>query len=309
MNKTKFFIFSCLSLLFAACGNSSQSEENSDTLAVVQSFLYTNPDKSNSQSSGSSSYQTTTDNQYDRPEAKVNNNQSNRRLEQPAPLKDRSERILKKLQFVVSFNANTLCPNYVCWKLAKYRTRGKNYRSDEFTPDTSLPEKLQVVTRDYAGSRYDRGHMCPAADNKNDYDAMLESFQMSNICPQRHDLNAGDWNELEMLCRDWVYDYGDLYICCGPIFDTKNPKTIGKRDHGLWVSVPDRFFKVVLKMGKRPRAIGFIMPNEGTPHDIRTYAVSVDEIEKITGIDFYPSLSDDIENEVEAQCNPAAWNI
>lgn len=230
-------------------------------------------------------------------------------LEMPDEIKGMNEIILMKSQFSISYNATTNCPNYVCWHLFSNRSQGDLKRPDDFTPDMSLPASMQVNTHDYSGSGYDRGHMCPAGDNKNDRNAMFESFMMSNICPQSHDLNAGDWNELEELCRDWARNYGDLYICCGPIFDSDNPKTIGKRDRDIRIAVPDRFFKVVLMIGDNPKAIGFIFPNEGSRRTLRSYAVSVDRVERETGIDFFPSLPDNIENKVEKECKPAAWNI
>lgn len=230
-------------------------------------------------------------------------------LEMPAPLTGGNEIILMKSQFSLSYNTKTMCPNFVCWHLTDERTRGDLRRPDDFTPDASLAPSLQVTTHDYTSSGYDRGHMCPAADNKNSQAAMLESFSMTNVCPQRHDLNEGDWNELEQMCREWARNYGDLYICCGPIFDSDSPAKIGKRNRQIQVSVPDRFFKVVLMMGKNPRAIGFIFNNDGTRKDLRSYAVSVDKVEQITGIDFYPQLPDETENKVERMCNPADWNL
>lgn len=231
-------------------------------------------------------------------------------LEMPAEIIGKPEIILMKSQFSLSYNTKTLCPNYVCWHLYSNRTKGDLKRPDDFTPDGVLSGNLQVNTHDYSGSGYDRGHMCPAGDNKNSSTAMLESFMMTNICPQNHDLNAGDWNELEELCREWSKDYDDLYICCGPIFDSDNPRTIGSnRRREVRISVPDRFFKVVLMMGKKPKAIGFIFPNDGTRRDLRSYAVSVDRVERETGLDFYPQLEDDIEKKVEAMCKPADWNL
>ena len=230
-------------------------------------------------------------------------------LEMPGELLNKSETILMKSQFTISFNSHTNCPNYVCWHLYKGRTYGNEQRPDDFTPEPAFTPADQVTTHDYSGSGYDRGHMCPAGDNKNSHEAMLESFMMTNVCPQKHDLNEGDWNELEMLCRDWARNYGDIYICCGPIFDSDNPKTIGKRDRDIRIAVPDRFFKVVLKMGKNPRAIGFIFPNDATRRDLRSYAVSVDRVEHETGIDFFPLLEDDVEKKVESECKPADWNI
>ncbi|MBQ0021758.1 MAG: DNA/RNA non-specific endonuclease [Prevotellaceae bacterium] len=229
-------------------------------------------------------------------------------LEQPAPLKGVNETLLFKTQFIISYNVETHCPNYVCWSLTKDRLKINVQRSDNFHGDPVISENSQVQTFDYSGSGYDRGHMCPAGDNKNDAKAMDESFCMTNICPQAHNLNTGDWNDLEQQCRQWVRDYGTLYICCGPIYDSKNPKTIGKR-RDLRIAVPDRFFKVILSMGRVPKAIGFIYPNDDTHRDMRSYAVSVDKVEEITGYDFFYQLPDDQEKKLESVCKPAEWGI
>lgn len=229
-------------------------------------------------------------------------------LEQPAPIIGKREVLIFKNQYIVSYNTETLCPNYVCWILTEDRIRGNVKRTDDFYGDPALNEENRVETTDYNGSGYDRGHMCPAGDNKNSETVMRESFAMTNICPQANNLNRGDWNELESKCRDWVKKYGTLYICCGPIFDSKNPKKIGKRKN-LKISVPDRFFKVVLCLDDNPKAIGFVYPNNDTNKPMRSYAVSVDEVEKITGIDFYPQLDDAEEKALEAKCNPSEWGI
>ena len=131
---------------------------------------------------------------------------------------------------------------------------------------------------------------------------------MTNICPQNHDLNMNAWNDLEKHCRSWVRNYGTIYICCGPIFDTELPKTIGRRK-GMKIAVPDRFFKVVLMLGRRSKAIGFIYPNRAGDGDLRDYAVSVDEVERQTGIDFFAQLDDQQEKHLERECAPAAWGI
>lgn len=229
-------------------------------------------------------------------------------IEQPDALIGVSEVILFKSQFIISYNVETHCPNYVCWSLDRGRLRGDAQRTDKFNFDPALSENARVDYYDYNGSGYDRGHMCPAGDNKNSMKAMEESFLMTNICPQNHALNSGAWNDLEMQCRQWAKDYGTVYICCGPIFDSKNPRTIGKRKD-MKVAVPDRFFKVLLTMGKEPKAIGFIYPNANTNKDIRDYAVSVDEVEKITGMDFFYQLDNKQEKAIESVCKPAQWGI
>ena len=164
-------------------------------------------------------------------------------LEIPAKLKDRSEKILKRSNYTISYNRNWNQPNWVAWELNKNETKGRNNRNEEFTADPDLAEAYQVESYDYSGSGYDRGHMCPAGDNHFDAKAMNESFYMSNICPQNHELNAGKWNDLEIACRKWANRYQQLFIVCGPIIDKRNGKRIGKEHE---IIVPEKFFKVIL---------------------------------------------------------------
>lgn len=229
-------------------------------------------------------------------------------LEQPDALTGRQEFLLFKSQFIISYDVNRFCPHYVCWSLTPNRVNGRVQRSNNFHGDPVMNEKTKVETYDYNGSGYDRGHMCPAGDNKNTNKAMDESFCMTNICPQNHNLNVGLWNDLEIQCRSWAKNYGTVYICCGPIFDNNNPKTIGQR-RNMRIAVPDRFFKVVLTLGRVPKAIGFIFPNKVCSGDMRDYAVSVDKVEREANMDFFFQLDDKQEKQLEKECNPAAWGI
>ena len=193
--------------------------------------------------------------------------------------KSPSTKLLQKEGFFVSYNTTTLCPNYVAWELTSSESKGKiAERTNWFEEDNTLSEDVQVKYSDYNNSRYDRGHMCPSGDNKYSQKAMEDCFLMTNICPQARNLNKGAWNDLEMQCRYWAKKYGSVYIACGPIFDSDHPKKIGKRKK---ISVPDRFFKVVMTKGKEPKAIGFIFPNDDVNDSWKNYVVSVDEIEKI----------------------------
>jgi len=132
---------------------------------------------------------------------------------------------------------------------------------------------------------------------------MIESFYMTNICPQHHNLNRGDWNELEQKCRKWVKKDSCLYIVAGPVFYDRKPQTIGEHK----VAVPDAFFKVILSLYKKPKAIGFIYKNNEGNNPLDSYVNTVDEVERITGIDFFPALPDDIEKAVEASYNLKDW--
>ena len=164
--------------------------------------------------------------------------------EMPAPLTDRPEQILTRRGYTTSYNNKTKTPNWVAWHLTKAHTYGDNQRKNEvFFEDETIATSQRATDNDYYNSRYDRGHMCPAGDNKWDAQAMRESFLFTNICPQNHGLNKYEWNDLEMQCRDWARQYGAIDIVCGPIFSTTgDQKTIGRNK--VWV--PDAFFKVIL---------------------------------------------------------------
>ena len=206
------------------------------------------------------------------------------------------EIIINRTGYTLSYNQYYKNPNWVAWELTREETKGETERYDKFLPDPDLPEP-KVVHKDYTKSGYDRGHMAPAADMKWSKKAMIESFYMSNICPQVGNLNRGDWNDLEELCRDWADKYGRIYIACGPIFDSKSPKRIG----GNKVAVPDRFFKVILIYNrKNPIAMGFIFKNIAHSQNIEKYMVTVDSVENVTGMDFFSKLPNDVENRIES---------
>lgn len=217
----------------------------------------------------------------------------------------KQSQILKRLAYTVSYNKNTRCPNWVAWRLLATRTDGPyNRKGYRFHEDLEVPTP-RACPEDYKGSPFgmQRGHMCPAADNKWSDKAMDECHLMTNICPQYGKLNGGDWKDLEDACRDWANTYDCIYIVCGPIFNTKHPKAIGHD----YVAVPDAFFKVILRLGKHPQALGFIYPNGYCNGDMDNYVLSVDDVEKAVGLDFFSSLDDKIESKVEKASNLHLW--
>ena len=226
--------------------------------------------------------------------------QSSEALEIPVTLSRRDEQILKRTGYTVSYNAYYKTPNWVGWELTRKETKGKNVRINRFSPDPDLPEP-RVEHADYTHSGYDRGHMAPAADMKWSQKAMAESFYMSNVCPQNQKLNRDDWNDLEETCRQWAKKFGAVYITCGPIYDSKRPKRIGKHQ----VAVPDRFFKVILiNRQTNPVAMGFVFPNKAHHQKLERYMVNVDSVEKITGMDFFSKLPDKVEDKIESVIPP-----
>jgi endonuclease G len=192
----------------------------------------------------------------------------------------------------------------VAWHLTKNHTYGSFQRKNEVFAEDDDIQGVRATNMDYYNSRYDRGHMCPAGDNKWDKTAMEQSFLFTNICPQNHGLNKYEWNDLEIQCREWAREYGAIDVVCGPIYSTTgDQKTIGKNK--VWV--PDAFFKVVLCRGRDPKAIGFIYENRGGQQRMSDCMCTVDDVERLTGIDFYPLLADDVERRIEAEASLREW--
>ena len=205
------------------------------------------------------------------------------KLEIPTDPQNRPDIRLKRTGYTASYNKDYKTPNWVGWELTRKETTGQEERKNRFLPDPDVPAP-RAEHDDYTNSGYDRGHMAPAADMKWSPKAMEESFYLSNICPQDQKLNRDDWSDLEESCRGWAKKYGTVYITCGPIYDRKRPRRIGKNK----VAVPDRFFKVVLIYNrKNPIAMGFVFDNKAHHQPLRHYMVSVDDVEAITGYDFF----------------------
>ena len=213
---------------------------------------------------------------------------------------------LERKSYKVVYSKEWRLPVAVAWHLTRDHVYGKNQRSKmQFTEDMDVPAP-RATWQDYARSGYSRGHMCPAGDNKWDEEALRQTFLLTNICPQLYELNAGDWNELEKKCRTWARRYGNVYIVCGPILLNKVHRTIGRNK----VVVPEAFFKVVLRLengGKAGKGIGFIYRNEDVKKKMSAYVNSIDEVERITGLDFFAALPDNVEKAIEAKSDLGEW--
>lgn len=203
----------------------------------------------------------------------------------------------------LSFNPQYHIPNWVSWELTGDETRGEITRSNKFAADPDVEGSAK--TWDYNYSGYDRGHMAPAGDMRWNKEAMEQTFFMTNIVPQAKVLNAGTWKNLEEKCRQWAAIDSAVYIVCGPVIDGNPIEYIGDTR----VYVPRKFFKVIISpYANPPRGIGFIMPNGKVEGGMQACAVTVDSIEALTGHDFFASLPDEIENEIESQCDFHYWS-
>lgn len=193
------------------------------------------------------------------------------------------EQIIHHIGYTVSWNPVFLVPNWVAYELTADELIGSEERTNHFKPDP-LVEGDPVVTRDYSNSGYDRGHMAPAADMRWSAQAMRESFYMTNICPQNHNLNAGDWKALEERVRDMAEQYEHVYVCCGPIISDPY-QTIGQERK---IAVPEAFFKVILtEQDGEYQTEAYLMNNEAGHKKLSTYKRPLQEVENITGLQFF----------------------
>ena len=226
-------------------------------------------------------------------------------LEIPRLVSMAPNQVLKRKGYTTSYNSNTKNANWVAWNLTSehsdgvWSRRGISYIED----DEVIGPKQELDDWKYHNLPIDHGHMCPAGDNKWDKDAMVQSFLLTNMCPQNSNLNRGEWERLESRCRGWARHYGEIYIVAGPIFYSSDCVTIGHND----VGVPDAFYKVILRLGKQPAALGFIFPNKNPKFRMEHYVMTVDEVEEKTNIDFFFNLPDEIEVKVEAEADLHKW--
>jgi endonuclease G len=205
--------------------------------------------------------------------------------------------------FALSFNAKNHTPNWVAWELLGTETDGDVPRAKSFWQDNDIDGCPN--TKDYTKSGYDRGHMMPAADNKISEERMSDCFVLANMCPQVHELNDGAWKTLEQKERIWAQRDSCLIIVSGPIYAKSDKEYIGN----IGVRVPSSFFKVIIAPYlDKPRGIGFVYPNMRAPGNMQNYSMTIDEVEKITGYDFFYALPDELENEIESKTSFKEWN-
>ena len=210
--------------------------------------------------------------------------------------------LLERRRYKTLYNVNNKIPDWVAWQLKSEHSEGPYKRLNTYFEDNHVPSP-RAIEDDYKRSVWTHGHMCPAGDNKWDEVAMRESNLLTNICPQNASLNSGLWNKIEQDCRNWSKIYGDLYIVCGPILYNQDHETIGANK----IVVPEAFFKVILCLTGTPKAIGFVVKNNEGKKKKDQFVNTIDEVERITGIDFFPNLPDDIENKVEEYANLDDW--
>jgi endonuclease G len=204
--------------------------------------------------------------------------------------------------YTLSYSPSDRQAEFAIYYLSVSSIKGMQERTDDFRIDPTV--KLNPVTStSYQGSGFDRGHLAPAADFKLNLTAMSETFFMSNMSPMTPSFNRGIWSNLEDKVRENALSLGGVYVVTGPVL-TNNCGTIGGG-----ISVPCSFYKIIFKEGSNPKMIGFLLSNTGSSLPLKNFIVSVNEIEKLTNLDFFPTLKDDVEGSLEASKSTVGWNF
>lgn len=215
------------------------------------------------------------------------------------------DQTIKHFAFTLSYDEETEQAEWVAYRLTSQHVKtGRERRTDDFRED-ELVRSGSATLDDYHRSGYDRGHLAPAADFKWDKRAMSESFYLSNMSPQLAGFNRGIWKELEEQVRDWALSEGALIIVTGPVFKNST-KTIGPNR----VVVPDYYFKAILDIQPpKHKAIGFILKHEKSNATLASLSVSIDSVERFTGLDLFAALPDSTETLLEAEVNMLNWSF
>lgn len=212
--------------------------------------------------------------------------------------------IIHHVTYSLSYNESYEQAEWVAYELKKEHLSNTIFDRPYFEIDEAVKTGA-ASWKNYKNSGYDRGHLCPAGDRRYSRKAHDETFLTSNISPQKHDFNSGIWNTLEQKVRYWASKYDGVFVVTGGVL-TANVKTIGTEQ----VAVPNQFYKVVLDYNSgKPKVIAFLLPHENTNAPLYDFVVSVDEVELLTGIDFFPEIEDTIENAIEATRNYKQWSF
>lgn len=212
------------------------------------------------------------------------------------------EQLIQQQAFSLSYNSSYVQPSWVTYKITvsdadRTEINGK-YKPNPIVTTRSADKK------DYSEGGYLMAQYINYFDIQKGKDAVEESFYMTNITPMKLAFHKHIWLKCEDLIRLWLKTTDALHIITGPVLTESPFPTIGKNN----VSVPKRFYKVVYD-SKNQKAIGFIFKNGISSGTLKSYAVSIDEIEDLTGIDFLSSLPDDIEEKVESETDYEFWNF
>jgi endonuclease G, mitochondrial len=218
--------------------------------------------------------------------------------------------------YVLEHSSADKIPLWVAELVEQSQLTGAAKRRDTFAPDPLLKQGTRAELSDCKRSGFDRGHQAPAGNQTVDQRLKNETFFLSNMAPQKPQLNQQIWAALEDRTREWAKEAGAVHMVTGGLFydaAEEDPNTadglINFLTIGKGVAVPTHFYKIVVRRdGGQTRAIAFVAENRGypKPFDLASLITSIDWVEERAGIDFMPDLPDAEQTQLEAQPS-AMW--
>ena len=214
--------------------------------------------------------------------------------------------VVRHTGYTLSWNETYLVADWVAYELTAEELDTKEVsRSEDFRPDPSVKRSSQL--EDYKNSGYSRGHLAPAQDFKWSANAMSETFYLTNMVPQKQNYNGGIWLKAENATRDAARITGIVYVVTGPVLTDGPFETIGPNN----VAIPKQCYKALLVIDENGEVhtIALSIPQEGIgkKEALSKFVMTVDELEELTGLDFFCELDDAIENVVEATYDIEYW--
>ncbi|GAB1857501.1 DNA/RNA non-specific endonuclease [Flavobacteriaceae bacterium MHTCC 0001] len=215
-----------------------------------------------------------------------------------------TNQVIHHSNYSLSYSEKHEQAEWVAYELKKSHLSSTNHKRPYFEIDKAVKTGA-AHWRNYKNSGYDRGHLCPAGDRRYTKAAHDETFLTSNISPQNHEFNSGVWNRLEQKVRYWARKYDGVFVVTGGVLED-NLNTIGTEQ----VAVPNAFYKVLIDNNTgHPKMIAFLVPHKDSNKPLYEFVVAVDEVEALTGIDFFPKLENAIENKLEASSSYIGWSF
>lgn len=280
------YSYPVLILLLSICFSCNKNRESENSIAdtdVINNETIIDKDERNNESRKSLSYE---DTEFDfLPSSKTN-------------------QVVKHTYYTLSYNEKFEQVEWVAYELKKSYIKNNNFKRPFFIEDPKVTTG-SADWKNYKNSGYDKGHLCHAGDMEFALGAYNDTFFTSNISPQMHDFNDGIWNRLEQKVRYWAVNYNGIYVITGGVLKESSQK-IGREE----VLVPKYFYKILLNSDQgKIKIIAFLVPNANINKPLSSFVVSVDHIEEMTGIDFFPKLKDDLENQLEKSGDYKNWSF
>ena len=215
-----------------------------------------------------------------------------------------TNQVISHQYYTLSYSEEHEQAEWVAYELKKEHLTRTQRKRPYFIRDKKVKTK-SADYKNYKKSGYTKGHLCPAGDRKFSKKAFDETFLTSNVSPQEAKFNGGVWNRLEQKTRYWATKDKQIYVITGGVLNNQL-STIGKEK----VAVPNYFYKILLDYSKPEiKAIAFLLPHKESKQALYKFTVSIDEVEELTGIDFFPALPDNLEDKLETSSSYKNWSF